>query len=399
MSSSKIVYVNQRAANRARHGHPWIFKSDIVGVELAEPGDVVSVQEKVPLNPNIVKKKKTFLGQALFNPDSQISLRFLTRPEQDEEVNASFWKERFAQAIQRRDFLKRDARRLIFGESDLCPAFVLDQYAKVVVFQSLSRCLEPFRETFLNIIEELLSPAAIVERNDVPVRALEGLVLQKGVVRGALPPNVEIHEGDVSLSADVLEGQKTGLFLDQYDNHVSIKPYISGKVLDLFTYQGGFALQAASVADEVIAVDSSGPALKVLQENAARNQIKNVRCEEANVFDLLKELDQSGEKFDTVILDPPPFARQKKKLGNALRGYKEIHLRAMKLLRPEGILITSSCSQNFTRPLFEEVLSDAARDTRKQLQVLEVRGASPDHPVLLTFPESDYLHHFVLRQL
>jgi 23S rRNA (cytosine1962-C5)-methyltransferase len=289
--------------------------------------------------------------------------------------------------------------RLIHGESDGLPSVILDRYGDVLVFQTLSAGADRFKPDFIAVFEELLKPAAIVERNDAPVRDLEGLVREKGVVFGNLPRPLLFKEGGLLFTVDPLDGQKTGTFLDQAENHLAAARYARGRVLDAFTYQGGFALAAARTAGEVLAVDSSAPALAALQENAAQNGVRNVTAWEANGFDFLRECDERGEKFDAVILDPPPFVRDKRNVGGAVRGYKEINLRAMKLLKPGGVLVTCSCSQNFTPEMFEATLLEASRDTRRELQVLERRGAAPDHPVLLTFPESDYLQCWILRVL
>ena len=386
------VLINQKGFQRLRSGHPWIFRSDIPSLEQEspEPGSIVAV-----LGPG-----EKFLGQAFCNPRSQITIRILTRGQ--EPINQEFWKRRIEASIARRGAQARErtqAVRLIHGESDGLPSVILDRYADILVFQTLSAGADRLKETFLEIFEEVLKPSGIVERNDAPVRDLEGLVKQKGIVRGNLPQPLFVKEGGNLLSVDPLEGQKTGIFLDQAENHLTAQRYAKGRVLDLFSYQGGFALAAASVAKEVLAVDSSAPALAALQENLSRNNITNVTTWEANGFDFLRECDERKETFDAVILDPPPFVRDKKNVIGAVRGYKEINLRALKLLKPGGILITCSCSQNFTPEMFEETLKEASRDTRRELQVLERRGAAPDHPVLLTFPESNYLQCWILRVL
>ncbi|HEX5036710.1 MAG TPA: class I SAM-dependent rRNA methyltransferase [bacterium] len=386
------VLINQKGFQWLRTGHPWVYRSDLPDLERVspEPGSVVAV-----LGPG-----EKFLGQAFCNPRSQITLRMLTRSR--DPIEKDFWKRRIEAAIERRGALARDkerAVRLIHGESDGLPSVILDRYGDVLVFQTLSAGADRLKETFIEIFEDVLKPAGIVERNDAPVRDLEGLVKQKGVVRGNLPRPLFFKEGGLKFSVDPLEGQKTGAFLDQAENHVAARNYVRGRALDLFSYQGGFALSVATAAQEVLAVDSSAPALAALQENAALNGIGNVTTWEANGFDFLRECDERKETFDAVILDPPPFVRDKKNVTGAVRGYKEINLRALKILKPGGILITCSCSQNFTPEMFEETLKEASRDTRRELQVLERRGAAPDHPVLLTFPESNYLQCWILRVL
>lgn len=317
-----------------------------------------------------------------------------------EPLDAGFWNNRVAASIARRGIIPPNGgARLIHGESDGLPSVILDRYGDVLVFQTLSAGADRLKADFIRIFKDLLKPAAIVERNDAPVRDLEGLVREKGIVAGNLPHPLLIKEGGFTFSVDPLEGQKTGLFLDQAENHLAAARYARGRVLDAFTYQGGFALAAAGAADEVLAVDSSAPALAALQENLSRNGVKNVTTWEANGFDFLRECDERGERFDAVFLDPPPFVRDRRNVGGAVRGYKEINLRAMKLLKPGGVLVTCSCSQNFTPQMFEDTLREASRDTRREGQVLERRGAAPDHPVLLTFPESNYLQCWILRIL
>ena len=386
------IIINPKGVRRIKEGHPWVFRSDILGTADAKPGDVVSVHAQ----------SGQFLGQSFFSPRSQITLRMLTGGR--EPVDRTFWKKRIEKAIQRRDSYRgacgaREAYRLIYGESDFIPSVILDQYGKVLVFQTLSAGADRFRDDFISLFEEILNPEAIFERNDPAIRELEGLVRQKGVVRGGAPLPFFIRQGDNEFAVDPLEGQKTGLFLDQAENYEAAARYARGKVLDLFCYQGGFAIPVAATATELIAVDSSGPALAFLRENCTRNNLTNVRGVEANAFDYLRECQDRKETFDTIILDPPPFARDRKNRAGAVRGYKEINLRAMKILSREGILITCSCSQNFGPDFFVEMLQEAARDAHREIQVLERRGAAPDHPVLLTFPESSYLQCWILRVL
>ncbi len=382
------VKVNLKGAQRIKAGHPWIFRSDITGT-----GDVLA-GEIVP----VLSPKDQFLGQAFYSPRSQITLRLITRSR--ETIDRSFWRKRIEESVRRREpFRKnREALRLVYGESDLIPSLIVDLYGKTAVFQTLSAGADRCKEDFLILLEELLEPEAIIERNDPQVRELEGLVRQKGVVRGGYD-ELSVGLGPHRFLVDPLEGQKTGLFLDQIENHERSAAYARGRVLDLFTYQGGFSIFAAPNSEEVIAVDSSAPALEVLGRNADRNQIGNIHRVERNGFDFLREAESAGERFDVVILDPPPFARDRKNMGGATRGNKELNLRAMKILQKDGILITCSCSQNFTPALFEDMLKEAARDTHREIQVLEKRGAAADHPVLLTFPESSYLQCWILRVL
>lgn len=377
------VVINQKGAARIRDGHPWVFRSDVVEATGAEPGEIVEV----------FAPRDKFLGQAFYNPRSQITLRLLTR--QRKKIDQEDWRQKIEESIRRRTSRSGlpETARLVFGESDFLPSLLLDKYGDVLVFQTLSAGMDRWKEDLIGIFEELLHPKAIVERNDPPVRDLEGLVRQKGIVRGGTPIPFEIS----GILVDPLEGQKTGLFLDQAENYLAAARYARGRVLDLFCYQGGFSLHAARTAEEVIAVDSSAPALALLRKNCERNEIRNVQAVEANGFDFLRECQGRREIFDTIILDPPPFVKDRKNLTGGIRGYKEINLRAMKLLKPGGILVTCSCSQNFTPELFEETLKEASRDTKREVQVLERRGAAPDHPLLLTFPESSYLQCWILR--
>jgi 23S rRNA (cytosine1962-C5)-methyltransferase len=340
------VVINPKGANRIRNGHPWVFRSDVVEASGAGGGDIVSVFTKNKL-----------LGQAFFNPRSQITLRLLTRSR--EPINKDFLKKRIREAIDRRTpfFEGCEAFRLIFGESDFLPSLILDRYGEVLVFQTLSAGMERWKEDLIGIFQELLNPQAIIERNDPPVRDLEGLVRQKGVVRGGVPIPFEISVGAVRkpplhILVDPLDGQKTGLFLDQAENHLAAVRYAKGRALDLFCYQGGFALHSAARSEEVLAVDSSSPALNLLRQNCEQNGIDNIKAIEANGFDFLRECQGKREFFDTIILDPPPFVRDRKNLVGGVRGYKEINLRAMKILRSGGILITCSCSQNFSNTMF-----------------------------------------------
>lgn len=375
--------INKKGELRVKSGHPWIFRSDILSLENTTPGDIVDV----------VAPNGQFLGKAFSNPLSQITLRLFTRRQ--EAIGKDFWKRRVVESISRRR--NRKTERLIFGEADFLPSLILDRYENVLVFQTLSAGMDRWREELLTIFEELLKPEAIVERNDPPVRELEGLLRQKGIVRGGFSSPLEITEGNKVFLVDPLEGQKTGLFLDQIDNHLVAAEYARGKTLDLFSYQGGFSLAVADKASEVLAVDGSASALAHLQKNCERNNVKNVKPLEANGFDFLRDCQEKREFFDTIILDPPPFVKDRKSLTGGVRGYKEINLRAMKILRPGGVLVTCSCSQNFTPAMFGEMLQESAVDAKREIQIIERRGASPDHPVLLTFPESSYLQCWILR--
>lgn len=385
------IRISQKGFDRIRSGHPWVFRSDIQEATpdpSFEYGQVVSVETSTGRP----------VGQGFYNPKSQISLRFLTRAK--DPIDGSFIRRRIREAIARRPFLApKTARRLVYGEADLLPSLIIDIYDRVVVLQILSAGMDRFKEDIFREIQDTLSPSAIVERNDPSVRELEGLDRRKGILFGNVPGPIEINEGGFLFEADPLEGQKTGMFLDQADNHLQARHYARGRTLDLFSYQGGFALSVSKTAEEILAVDSSEPALEILKRNLSHNGIQNVTPILANGFDYLREAHERREMFNTVILDPPPFVKDRKNLTGGIRGYKEINLRAMKLLKPGGILITCSCSQNFTPKLFEEMLQEASRDTDQAVQILEKRGATADHPVLLSFPESAYLQCWIVRVL
>lgn len=383
------VVINEKGMRRVHAAHPWIFKSDILRSCEAQAGDIVTVN-----GPG-----KQFLGRAFFNPQSQITLRLISRKK--EMIDGNFWKKRIRNSIARRGPLlaERNAARLIFGESDLMPGLILDRYQDVLVFQTLSAGMDRRKEEFLSYFEELLKPVAVVERNDSSVRDLEGLLKQRGVLRGNLPPGLEIQAAGRRFLLDPVEGQKTGFFLDQIENYTATARFAFGRALDVFCYQGGFSLSIASRVNDILAIDSSSAALEKLRSNADLNGLTNIRTQEVNGFDFLKERQTEGKAFDTIILDPPPFVRSRKDRESGIRGYKEINLRAMKLLNPGGVLVTCSCSQNFTPDLFGTMLFEAARDAKREIQILEIRGAPADHPVLLTFPESSYLQCWILRTL
>ncbi|MBI2980916.1 MAG: class I SAM-dependent rRNA methyltransferase [Deltaproteobacteria bacterium] len=378
------ITINRHGTDRVLDGHPWVFRSDILGADGGEGGEIIE----------LLSPKKRFLGYAFYNPISQISLRILTTKR--ETIDPEFWTKRFLLAVAGRRAGPAGGSRLVFSESDRLPGLIVDRYCDVIVFQTLSLGMDRLKTLWIDLIDRCLKPSAIVERNEPAVREKEGLPKERGIVRGGLSGSLFIEESGRSLWVDPLEGQKTGLYLDQAENHVAATRYASGRVLDLFCYQGGFSIPIAANVEEVIAVDSSGPALMKAQENLEQNKIENVRLVEANSFDTLRAYDERREKFEMVILDPPPFVATKEVSG-ARRGYKEINLRAMKILKEGGVLVTCSCSQNFTPQMFYEILLEAAHDTHRQLQLLERRGAASDHPVLMTFPESNYLQCWILR--
>ncbi len=384
--------ISRRGVERLGQGHVWIYRSDVGVPESLQGGEVVRV----------VDERGWFLGKAFYGKESQISLRMLTR--EDEEIDEAFFERRLRQAVQLRDLTRPDPEklrgaRLVHGEADSLPGLIVDRYADCLSVQTLTEATDARRELFADLLQKIVGPRAIVERNDVKIRAHEGLPLRKGLLRGQLEGPVEFLEGEVTLQADLLEGQKTGAFLDQAENRIEAGRYARGRALDCFTYGGAFALQLARRADQVIAVDISEKAAEEGRKNAARNNAGKVEFKVANAFDLLKDEAEAGARYDTIVLDPPAFAKSKSSLEAALRGYKEINLRAFHLLSPGGVLITTSCSFHIGDELFEGTVRAAAGDAKRIVQVIERRGAGRDHPTLLGVPETRYLKCLILRVL
>ena len=374
---------------RVFSGHPWIFRSDIEKVKGEfVPGDVVTVQAK----------NGRFLAKAIYNPASQIALRILSH--KDEEIDAEFIKRKVRRAIEyRRTFADLKSCRLIFAESDGLPAVIADSFGDVISLQCLALGMEQFKDAICDALEEELHPRGIYERGDVPVRELEGLPLTCQTLRGEVPDKVLLIENGVKFNVDVKNGQKTGFFLDQKENRAAIAPFVKGqKVLDCFTHTGSFALHAAKYeASDVTGVDISEFACECARENAALNGFDNVRFVAANAFDFLREQSAAGEKYDVVILDPPAFTKSRSAVQAAERGYKEINLRGMKLLRDGGYLVTCSCSQHMLPGQFREVIYAAAKDAHVRLQQVEWRTQGKDHPILLAAPETQYLKCGIFR--
>jgi 23S rRNA (cytosine1962-C5)-methyltransferase len=382
------ITITQRGEERVRTGHPWIYKSDVAKVE-ASGGDTVTV----------VGPRGRPLGQALYSDRSEIALRLLSRGA--EPADPLLWKSRLSQAIRFRETLAIDATayRLVHGEADRLPSLIVDRYGEYLVLQALSQGMDRLLPDITQLLVELVAPLGILARNDPRVRLLEGLEQKVEVLHGTVPAAVEVREGQVSYAVDLHHGQKTGLFLDQRENRVAAAQYARGRLLDAFSYNGGFALALAPKCDEVVAIDISEDAVARIRTNAERNGLANVRARAMNVFDELRELERRGERFDTIVLDPPAFAKNKAAVQKALSGYKEINLRALKLLPPGGVLITCSCSYNVTEGDFADVLASAAVDAHAEVAVVEKRMQGRDHPVLLTVPETYYLKCFILRKL
>jgi 23S rRNA (cytosine1962-C5)-methyltransferase len=378
--------VTRKGASRIRSGHLWIFKSDIRAVN-AEAGAIVT----------ILDERRKFLGKAFYSDQSEIALRFITH--EDVRIDKEFWRGRISEAHRRREKFRKDATafRLIFSEGDLISSLIVDVYADVFVLQTLSQGTERLKQTFAEILIEEFAPRAVIERNDVRVREKENLELTTGVLYGEAPQEIVIEQDGIKFYVSPLGGQKTGAFLDQRENRLALRKYATGRALDCFTFNGGFALNLAEICEEVIAIDDSEDAIKLAERNAELNQTTNLKFEKANVFDRLKELENAGEKFDTIVLDPPAFAKSRQNTKAALRGYKEINYRAFKMLAPRGILATCSCSFHATEDLFLEAVLEAANDAGRRVQIIEKRAQSSDHPILLGVPETHYLKCLILR--
>jgi len=364
--------------------HPWIFKSDIERVEGDfEPGDIV----------DICSNKGKFLARGFYNPLSQIALRIMTW--RDEPVDRNLIFHRVHTAVEyRKTFADLHSCRLIFAESDFLPALIVDSFGNVLVMQCLALGMERFKQDIVNALVEELHPDGIWERNDVPVRRLEGLELTTGLLYGEVPDRVLISENGIQFWVDVKEGQKTGFFLDQKENRAAIRPFVKDRrVLDCFTHTGSFALHAAYYgARDVIGVDISDYACEFALSNAKQNHLDDkMQFITANAFDYLSEKSRAGEKFDTIILDPPAFTKSRSTVDRAKKGYKEINLRALKMIENGGYLITCSCSQHISEDLFKEIIMDAAHDARVILRQVEFRTQGKDHPILPQALETQYL--------
>lgn len=383
------VRVSRRGADRVLSGHPWIFASDLEDRGEAQAGDAVEV-----LDP-----RGRSLGVAHYSSSSQIALRMLSRDVRP--VDRSFFRERLSAALQyrRRVVAGTEAYRLVHGEGDLLPALIVDRYQDYLVLQTLSQGMDRAKADIVAALTELLAPRGIFERNDAPVRQKEQLPLVSGPLVGEAPERVWFQMNGLRLLADLARGQKTGAFLDQRENYLAAAAYARGRVLDCFTNGGGFALHVAARAERVEAVDSSELALELAEEARKANLIANVEFRQADVFDLLAGYAAAGRRFSMVVLDPPAFARSRAALPGAARGYKEINLRALKLLEPGGILVTCSCSQHLSEAMLLEIVAAAALDAGRLVRVLERRTQARDHPILLTVPETHYLKCLILEVL
>jgi 23S rRNA (cytosine1962-C5)-methyltransferase len=382
------VRVSRKGAERVTNGHPWIFSSDIADRDGAQAGHAVRVADA----------RGRPLGTAHYSSSSQISLRMLSR--QVEDIGRDFFLRRLRAAEEHRRTVVRhtDAYRVVHGEADQLPALVVDRYADYLVVQTLDQGMDAGKDAIASALDEIFHPKGIVARNDVAVREKEELPLETTILAGEVPESVNLQMNGLTLRADLLHGQKTGIFLDQRENYRAAARYArGGKALDCFTSTGGFALHVAGKCESVEAADSSGPALVAARANAAANGIGNIDFKEADIFQLLTNYASARRHFSMVVLDPPAFAKSRRNLESAATGYKEINLRALRLLQPGGILVTCSCSHHLAESALLELVAQASLDANRTLRVLERRTQSQDHPILLTVPETHYLKCLILE--
>jgi 23S rRNA (cytosine1962-C5)-methyltransferase len=387
-----IAQVTARGAARLRKLNPWCYRTELLAAPPpVEPGAVVEVRDPQG-NP---------IGQAFYAHRSPIALRLLTRKGPSEEpVDEAFFQRRLLAAVARRAALAgRDGLRLVHGEADLLPGLVVDRYGAGLVLQTLSEGADARKGAFAAALAELTSAQCVVCRDDASGRDFEGLPREAKVLWGEGPTKVAFHEGARRFEVDLLEDMKTGSFLDQVENHLRAGELAFGEALDCFCYHGGFALALAARCQTVLAVEQDDRAAARAAHNAQQNGLGNVQVQRANAFDVLHAFDKEGRRFDTLVLDPPALAKRKEGVRTALRAYKELNLRALRCLRPEGLMITCSCSGKLDRAAFEQMVLSAAEDARRSVQILERRGAGLDHPVLASLPETDYLKVLILRVL
>ncbi|HYX27171.1 MAG TPA: class I SAM-dependent rRNA methyltransferase [Pyrinomonadaceae bacterium] len=381
------IKISNRAAKRIRQGHLWVYRSDVRDAKEAERGAIV----------NAVDEAGNFVGQAFYSSASEIALRFLTTGK--EKLDRDWWRNRILACAQRRALIAEEtnAYRLIFSEGDLLPAIIVDVYDGHYVLQTLSQGSDRLQHELVTLLIEEFRPKSIIELNDARVRQLEELELRSGTIYGDTTAEIEVVQHGIRFLVNPQTGQKTGAFLDQRENYAAAKRLAHGNVLDCFTFNGGFALHIADNCDKVLGIDISSDAVTAAQRNARLNNAANVQFKTANVFDALREMEAAGDRFETIILDPPAFTKSRATIKSGARGYKEINLRALKLLRPGGVLITCTCSYHMSEDMFLEIIADASIDARRRLQIIERRGQSSDHPVLLGVPETHYLKCVIAR--
>jgi 23S rRNA (cytosine1962-C5)-methyltransferase len=387
-SNEGSAVISPRGVERLRAGHLWIYRSDVRSSD-AEPGAVV----------RLVDDRGRYHGRAFHSDKSQIALRLLTR--EDVSVDRAFFTRRLQKAAAYRKAVveNTEAWRLVYGEADQLPSLIVDRYGDYLVVQTLSQGTERHKDLLVDILNELFSPKGILERNDPRVRLLEGLDQRVSVLSGEVPDEIVAHENGIAFTFDLKKAQKTGSFLDQRENHLAARTYATGEVLDCFSYQGGFALTVADRAAHVEAIDMAPAAVAAGRRNQELNKISNVTFREGNSFDILKDYDEADRRFDMVVLDPPAFAKNRDSIEAAQRGYKEINLRALKLLKPGGTLLTCSCSYHISEALFLQIVAEASTDAKRPVAVVDRRTQAKDHPILLTMPETHYLKCLIIRVL
>ncbi|HWR45332.1 class I SAM-dependent rRNA methyltransferase [Sporomusa sp.] len=385
------VFLRKGAQHRVENGHPWVFQSELDYIDGEfQPGDIVDVYNS----------RQRFIGRGYINPRSQIIIRILSR--QQEPINREFFKRRIQTAWRyRQTFLAEpEYCRLVYGEADFLPALIVDKFGKYMVIQTLALGIDVHKETIVSVLEELFAPEGIYERNDVPVRKLEGLDMRKGYLKGDFPTQIIVNENGIPFYADVDKGQKTGFFYDQRENRRFLEQIVKdAEVLDCFCHTGSFAVHSALYgAKSLHSIDISGEAIDLAKKNAELNGVgEQCNFEVANAFDALRSLTEEQRQYDVVILDPPAFTKSRNSIEGAARGYKEINLRGLKLTRPGGFLVTCSCSYHIDRDLFKAIVVDAARDAKRVIREVEYRTQAKDHPILPAAPETNYLKFLVLQ--
>jgi 23S rRNA (cytosine1962-C5)-methyltransferase len=382
-----LVTITARGTDRIASGHPWVYRSDVFDARAAAAGDVVRLADK----------QGRFHGLAHYSTTSEIAVRLLSTRQR--MIDRGFYRELIerARGYRARVVADSDAYRMVFSEADGLPALIVDRYANWLAIQTLDQGMDRAQLEIVEVLREMFPDCGIYERNEAAVRKLEKLAPRSGVLAGEGEPKTEIEFNGLRFAIDLAAGQKTGFFLDQRENYRAAAKYARGRALDCFSYSGGFALHLARACESVDAVDSSAAALETAAANAARNAIANVTFFESDVFDLLKRYDDQHRSYDTIVLDPPAFARSRAQVEGGLRGYKEINLRAMKMLEPGGTLITCTCSHHIGEADFLEAIAAASLDARRRITVIERRTQAADHPILLTAPETLYLKCLILR--
>jgi 23S rRNA (cytosine1962-C5)-methyltransferase len=382
-----MIKISKRGAKRVRHGHLWVYRSDVLDANSAEAGAIVEV----------VDEAANFVGQAFYSDASEISLRFLSATK--EEIDREWWRNRLRNCAQRRASITQqtNAYRLVYSEGDLLPSIIVDVYDGHYVLQTLSQGSDRIQDELVSLIIEEFRPRSIIELNDARVRELERLELRAGILFGEAPSEIEVNQNQIRFIVSPRTGQKTGAFLDQRENYLAAQRIAHGRALDCFTFNGGFALHLAKVCDSVLGLDISSDAVMAAERNAKLNEVEKVTFQTANVFDALREMEAAGERFDTIVLDPPAFTKSRATVKSGARGYKEINLRALKLLNLGGVLVTCTCSYHLSEEMFLDIIAQSALDARRRLQIIERRGQSGDHPVLLGVPETHYLKCVIAR--